>query len=125
MAGSTTSGFSLDGGPTPLRTIASSTWRSRELIAILARQDFYVRYRRATFGLLWAAALPLVQAVALAFVISRFATFATDDDFWIFVLAGTVAWSTFSGVVGLGATAIVDGASLSTKIYFPRLVLPL
>jgi ABC-type polysaccharide/polyol phosphate export permease len=124
-AGAFADGFCLDSRPAPLSTLLAATWRSRQLIGILARKDFYVRYRRATFGLLWAAALPLVQAVALAFVISRFATFATDDDFWIFVLAGTVAWSTFSGIVGLGATAIVDGASLSTKIYFPRLVLPL
>jgi len=125
MAGSTTSGFSLDGGPTPLRTIASSTWRSRELIAILARQDFYVRYRRATFGLLWAAALPLLQAVVLAFVVSKFATFDTGDDYGVFVLSGTVAWSTFSSIVSAGSTAIVDGSGLSTKIYFPRIVLPL
>ena len=118
-------GFFLDDRPAPLRTLLAETWRSRSLISILARKDFYVRYRRATFGLLWAAALPLLQAVALAFVVSRFATFATGSDYWIFVLAGTVAWSTFSGIVGSGSTAIVDGASLSTKIYFPRLVLPL
>jgi ABC-type polysaccharide/polyol phosphate export permease len=125
MAGSRTSGFSLDGGPTPLRTIASSTWGSRELIAILARQDFYVRYRRATFGLLWAAALPLLQAIVLAFVVSKFATFDTGDDYAVFVLSGTVAWSTFSSIVSAGSTAIVDGSGLSTKIYFPRIVLPL
>src|SRR4051794_9856607 len=125
MAASTTSGFSLDGGPTPLRTIASSTWRSRELIAILARQDFYVRYRRATFGVLWAAAPPLLQAAVLAFVVSKFATFDTGSDYGVFVLSGTVAWSTFSSIASAGSTAIVDGSGLSTKIYFPRIVLPL
>ena len=118
-------GFRLDDRPAPLRTLLGGTWRSRQLIGILARKDFYVRYRRATFGLLWAAALPLLQAVALAFVVSRFATFETGSDYWVFVLTGTVAWTTFSGIVGLGSTAIVDGAALSTKIYFPRLVLPL
>ena len=125
MGPSTTSGFSLDGGPTPLRTIVASGWRSRELIAILARQDFYVRYRRATFGLLWAAALPLLQALVLSFVVSRFATFETSEHYAVFVLSGTVAWSTFSSIVSAGSTSIVDGSGLSTKIYFPRLVLPL
>src|SRR3954451_13382522 len=119
-AGAFSDGFRLDSRPAPLSRLLASTWRSGQLISILARKDFYVRYRRATFGLLWAAALPLLQAVALAFVVSRFATFETGSRYWVFVLAGTVAWSTFSAIVGAGSTAIVDGASLSTKIYFPR-----
>src|SRR3954469_7584231 len=114
MGGSTTSGFSLDGGPTPLRTIASSTWRSRELITILARKDFYVRYRRATFGLLWAAALPVLQALVLALVVSKFANFKTDQNYAVFVLSGMVVWSAFSGILSVGSTAVVDGAGLST-----------
>jgi ABC-type polysaccharide/polyol phosphate export permease len=118
-------GFRLDGGPTPPRTLLRETWASRRLIAILARKDFYVRYRRAKFGLLWAAAIPLVQAVALAFVVSRFAKFETGSQYTVFVLAGTVAWTGFAGIVNSGSTAIVDGANLSTKIYFPRMVLPL
>ena len=125
MADVATPGFSLDGRPTPLGTIVSSTWHSRELIAILARKDFYVRYRRATFGLLWAAALPLLQALVLAYVVSRFATFETSKHYAVFVLSGTVAWSTFSAIVSAGSTAIVDGSGLSTNIYFPRMVLPL
>ena len=118
-------GFSLDGRRTPSRKLIASVWRSRQLITILARKDFYVRYRRATFGLLWAAALPLLQALVLAFVVSRFATFDTGGHYVVFVLAGTVAWSTFGAIVSAGSTAIVDGAVLSTKIYFPRVVLPL
>jgi lipopolysaccharide transport system permease protein len=125
MAEIGTPGFSLDGRPTPLRTIVSATLQSRELITILARKDFYVRYRRATFGLLWAAALPLLQALVLAYVVSRFATFETRQHYAVFVLSGTVAWSTFSAIVSAGSTAIVDGSGLSTKIYFPRIVLPL
>ncbi len=118
-------GFSLDGGRPSLGSMLSSAWRSRQLIAILARKDFYVRYRRASFGLLWAAALPLLQALTLAFVVPRIAKFATGSDYAVFVLSGTVAWATFSGIISGGATSIVDGAGLTTKIYFPRVVLPL
>ena len=125
MADTAAPGFSLDGSPTPVSTIVLSAWSSRELITILARKDFYVRYRRATFGLLWAAALPLLQALVLAFVVSRFATFETSQHYAVFVLSGTVAWGTFSSIVSAGSTAIVDGSGLSTKIYFPRIVLPL
>jgi lipopolysaccharide transport system permease protein len=118
-------GFRLDGRSPSLRSMVVSAWRARNLIAILARKDFYVRYRRAVFGLLWAAALPLLQAVALAFVVSRFAKFDTGTHYVVYVLSGTVAWGTFSGIITSGSTAIVDGAGLSTKIYFPRVVLPL
>jgi ABC-type polysaccharide/polyol phosphate export permease len=120
-----TRGFRLRRGGTPLRTLVPATWHSRELIGILARKDFYVRYRRAAFGMLWAAALPLLQALVLAFIVSRFVKFDTRGHYATFVLAGTVAWGTFTAIVGPGSTAIVDGSALSTKIYFPRVVLPL
>lgn len=122
---SATDGFELTARPARTRELLRSVWEARELVGILARKDFYVRYRRATFGLLWAAALPLLQALVLAFVISRFARFDTGDDYVVFVLAGTVAWSAVSSTITVGSTAVVDGAGLSTKIYFPRIVFPL
>jgi ABC-type polysaccharide/polyol phosphate export permease len=101
-------------------------WRSRALVSILARQDFFVRYRRASFGILWAAALPLLQAVVLSFVLSRVIRFeVTGVRYSVFVYTGVVAVSYLSTVVAAGSTAIVDGAGLTTKIYFPRVVLPL
>lgn len=118
-------GFTLTAKPTSVIELLHDTWKARDLIAILARKDFYVKYRRATFGLLWAAALPLLQALVLAFVVSKFANFKTGSHYAVQVLAGTVAWSAFSTVVSSGSTSVVDGAGLSAKIYFPRLVLPL
>lgn len=118
-------GFELTGAPEPMPGLLAHTWRSRHLIVILARKDFFVRYRRATFGLLWAAALPLLQAIVLAFVVSKFARFDTGTNYMVFVLAGTVAWSSFSGLLSVASTSIVDGANLSTKIYFPRMVFPI
>lgn len=118
-------GFTLTAKPPSVFDVVRDAWKSRELIAILARKDFYVKYRRATFGLLWAAALPLLQALVLAFVVSKFANFETGSHYAVQVLSGTVAWSAFSMVVSTGSTSVVDGAGLSSKIYFPRLVLPL
>jgi lipopolysaccharide transport system permease protein len=125
MSEVTTDGFVLTGKPPAVTGLIRDTWRARELIAILARKDFYVRYRRATFGLLWAAALPVLQAVVLAFVVDKIARFNTGEDYVVYVLSGTVVWSTFSSIVNTGSTSVVDGAGLTTKIYFPRLVLPL
>lgn len=118
-------GFELHGESTPLRLLIRDVWRSRGLVRILARKDFFVRYRRASFGLLWAVGLPLVQASVLALVLDRIAPFETGIDVPVFVLAGVLPWTTFSAAVLAGATSIVDGQGIATRIYFPRAVLPL
>jgi lipopolysaccharide transport system permease protein len=118
----------IDIGPEadPVRRLLTDLWRSRDLVAILARQDFFVRYRRAGFGIAWAAALPVLQAGVLSFVLSRVVRFPiTGVRYPVFVYTGVVVVSYLSGVVSTGSTSIVDGAGLTTKIYFPRAVLPL
>ena len=120
-----TDGFELRGETTPLRDLIGQLWRSRALISILARKDFFVRYRRASFGLFWAVGLPLFQAIVLAVVFSRVVRIETGTSYAAFVFSGMVAWSFFAGTLAAAATSIVDGASLSSRIYFPRAVLPL
>jgi len=118
-------GYELEGELTPLRQLAAELWESRQLIAILARKDFYVRYRRASLGLFWAVGLPLFQALVLAVVFSRVVHIHTGTSFPVFVLTGMVAWTYFSNTLSAASTAIVEGSGLSTRIYFPRAVLPL
>ncbi|HUZ42937.1 MAG TPA: ABC transporter permease [Acidimicrobiales bacterium] len=118
-------GFVLEGELTPLPQLWSELWQSRELIAILARKDFYVRYRRASLGLLWAVGLPLFQALVLALVFSRVVRVHTGSNFAVFVLTGMVGWTYFSNTLSVASTSIVDGSGLSTRIYFPRAVLPM
>src|SRR4051794_32706212 len=120
-----TGGFELLGESGPFRDLVVDTWRSRDLIATIARKDFLVRYRRASFGVLWALALPLVQAVVLALVVPKFAHFTTPGSYLTFVFAGTVAWTFFLATVTQGSTSIVDNQSVTTRVYFPRVVLPL
>lgn len=90
----------------------------------LARKDFFVRYRRATFGVLWAVALPALQAVVLSVILSRVAIIAVPH-YSVFIFSGSVAWAYISASVAAGSTSIVDNAALSSKIYFPRAVLPI
>ena len=113
----------LTGEPTSPGRLLSALWSSRELCLTLARKEFFVRYRRAMFGLAWAVALPALQAVVLAVILSRVARF-NIPHYGVFIFAGTVAWAYFSASLSAGTTAIVDNASLSSKIYFPRAVLP-
>jgi ABC-type polysaccharide/polyol phosphate export permease len=118
-------GFSLSGPSTPLSDLLRGIWDSRRLLTLLSRKEFFVRYRRASFGVVWALVLPLVQAIVLAVVVSRFVTFDTEGNFTLFVFAGTLAWSFFSQTISGGTTAIVDNADMSAKIYFPRALFPL
>jgi ABC-type polysaccharide/polyol phosphate export permease len=118
-------GFVLTGERTTARRLVRETWRTRELVVQLARKEFFVRYRRATFGVLWAVVLPTVQALVLATVLSRFIRFPETGHFALYVLSGTLAWSFFATAVGAGTTSITDSSAMSAKIYFPRMVFPL
>jgi ABC-type polysaccharide/polyol phosphate export permease len=115
----------IAGEATPLSQLLPELWRSRELIATLARRDFFVRYRRASFGLLWAAALPMFQAAVFSYVFSRVVRVQTHVPYPVFVFPAFAAWSYFSSTLPSASTAIVDNSMLSNKIYFPRAVLPL
>lgn len=115
----------LSPSPPPLRRLLRDTWRARALLRTLTRKEFFVRYRRASFGLLWAVGLPVIQAAVLVAVFSTVVKVHTRGDYPVFVLAGMLAWSFFSAVMATASTAIVDNSALASKIYFPRAVLPL
>ncbi|MHB8467785.1 MAG: ABC transporter permease [Acidimicrobiales bacterium] len=118
-------GFELTAEPTPVGVIVADVWRYRRLLAILARKDFFVKFRRASLGMGWAVLLPLIQALVMAVVLQHFVKFKTGINYAVFVFAGTLIWSFFAMAVGTGSTSIVDGQGLSTKVYFPRALFPL
>jgi len=120
----TETGFDLRGETSALQTLLRETWKARGLVRVLARKDFFVRFRRASFGIGWAVALPLLQAAVMAVVLPRIVTFDVPGSFLTFAYAGLTAWSFFSSSLSAGVTSIVEGQGLSTKVYFPRLVLP-
>ena len=126
-------GFELRGPSTPLGTLLADLWRSRRVLFVLARKDFYARYRRSALGVLWAVALPLVQATVLAVVFTRIVhlgavlhrTHGAHISFPVFLYSGLTAWSFFSANMPTASTAIVDNGALARKIYFPRALFPL
>ena len=115
----------LRGESTPVLRLVGGLWRTRQLLVILARKEFHVRYRRASFGILWALALPLLQSIVLAVVFSRVVHIRFTAHYPVFVLSAMVAWTFFSVAMAAGATAIVDGTELSSRVYFTRAVLPI
>jgi lipopolysaccharide transport system permease protein len=89
----------------------------------LARKDFQVRYKRASLGVLWVVAVPLLQATVLVIVFSHLVKVRTTVPFAPLVFAGTIAWSYFSLATPTAATSIVDGVGLTDKVWFPRALL--
>jgi homopolymeric O-antigen transport system permease protein len=117
----------LSGEWTSPRALFAEVWGARDLLATLARKEFFVKYRRASFGVMWAVVLPLVQAIVMAVVFSYIRTIKSRAgiSFPVFVFTGMTAWSYFSSSVVGSATSIVDGAQVSSRIYFPRAIMPL
>jgi ABC-type polysaccharide/polyol phosphate export permease len=117
----------LDSRPAPLRAWLDDLWRYRAVTVQLAKKDFRVRYKRATFGILWALLMPLLQSLVLIFVFSRVGRFGAGGhhSYAAFVLAGMAPWIYISATVGVATTSIVDGSGLTDKVWFPRATLAL
>jgi len=99
-------------------------WAHRGVLLMLARKQFHVRYKRASFGVAWAVGVPLVQAAALTIVFERVVRTGTSVPFGAYILSGVLPWSYFSQTAAPGSIAIVEGASLTDKVWFPRAILP-
>jgi lipopolysaccharide transport system permease protein len=126
-AGDAAEGFQLDHRPEPLREWFSAMWRYRMVTMALARKEFKIRYKRTALGVVWSAALPVLQATVMIFIFSRVAKFGSGGDFSYagYVLAGMVAFVYASTSILAATTSIVDGAGLTDKVWFPRAILSL
>lgn len=108
------------------RPDAGEVWRYRELLFFLALRDVKVRYKQTVLGLGWAVAQPLATMAVFALFLGRMAGVGAGVDHYpLFVFAGMVAWTFFSNTVTVAANSVVANERLVTKIYFPRLVIPL
>ncbi|MBV8980192.1 MAG: ABC transporter permease [Acidimicrobiia bacterium] len=124
MASSAAPVLVLENEPERLRDWAGAMWHFRHLLAMLSRAQFHVRYKRASFGVAWAVGLPLIQAAVLTIVFEKLVRVSGGLHFGAYVLSGVLAWSYFSQTVAPGSTAIVEGSSLTDKVWFPRAILP-
>jgi lipopolysaccharide transport system permease protein len=98
-------------------------WRSRRsLLRMLVGKDFRTRYKRASLGVVWAVVVPLLQALILAVVFSEVVRF---QGLGAFTLTGVVVWAYFAATQVAAVTAIVDGAGIADKVWFPRALLTL
>ena len=111
--------------PDSRREVITAAWRHRRVLAALARADFEVRYKRAFLGVAWVVAIPLLQGLLLAAILSRAVRFGSGGSFAAFVLAGMLPWVYFQTALVDGSIAVVSNAAIADKIWFPRALLPL
>lgn len=102
-------------------------WVYRELLLQLARRDVAVHYKQTVIGGLWAVVRPLVTVVILTVVFSRVAKLDADGGVWypLYVLAAMIPWQLFAAVLGESSNSLVNNANLVSKVYFPRMLVPL
>ena len=98
----------------------------RELIGFLAWRDILAQYKQTVFGVAWALVKPISQALIYTLVFGKVAKLSSSDlPYPLFTLCGITAWTFFSMSLSSSTGSIVGNTNLITKVYFPRLVIPL
>lgn len=102
-------------------------WHYRELFAILAWRDASVRFKQTAIGVAWAVLRPFLTMLVFTFVFGRIANLPTvgEAPYPIMVFAGMLPWFLFATFLSDGANSLVGNASLISKIYFPRIIVPI
>jgi len=101
-------------------------WHYRELFAILAWRDLSVRYKQTVIGVAWALIRPFIATVVFTIVFGHLARLPSEGEapYPIMVFAGLMPWLLFAGVLGDASSSLLGNATLISKVYFPRLVIP-
>lgn len=98
----------------------------RDLLLMLAYRDYRVRYAQTFLGVAWAVIQPLLTLLILILVFDKAVKVNTDDiPYPVFAMTGMWAWSYFSYVLMQAGSSIIGSQALVTKIYFPRLIVPI
>ena len=101
-------------------------WQYRDLLYVLTLRDVKVRYKQTLLGVLWAIIQPFFMMVIFTLFFSRLAGIQSNGvPYEIFAYAGLVPWTFFSNAVNSSGNSLVGNSSLITKVYFPRMIIPL
>lgn len=109
-----------------LPALLRELWQYRELLWVLAARDVKIRYKQTVFGVAWALFQPFLSMVVFSIVFGRLAKIPTEGvPYPVFVYAGLLPWTFFSGAFSSSANALINMSGLLSKVYFPRLLVPL
>ncbi len=101
-------------------------WRFRDLCFALGRRDVTLRYRQTLLGVVWVVLQPLIAGGLFAVVFGKIAGLKSEGvPYFAFAYAGFIAWGAFQNVLSRSSSALLAQSNLVTKVYFPRLILPI
>ena len=101
-------------------------WEYRELVWFLIWRDIKVRYKQASLGIAWAVIQPVMTMLVFTLIFGRLAQLPSDGlPYPVFTFTALLPWQLFSGALTGSANSVVNSASLVSKVYFPRLVIPI
>lgn len=98
----------------------------RDLIGFLAWRDILAQYKQTVFGVAWAFVKPISQALIYTLIFGKVAKLSSSGlPYTLFTFCGIVAWGFFSTTLASSSGSIIANSNLITKVYFPRLVIPI
>jgi len=101
-------------------------WEYRELVWMMMLRDVKVRYKQTVLGVAWAVIQPVTTMVIFTLIFGRLANIPSDGlPYPVFVFSGLIAWTFFSSAVSAGGTSMIGAAGMISKVYFPRMVVPI
>jgi lipopolysaccharide transport system permease protein len=102
-------------------------WQYRELFRVLAWRDISVRYKQTVIGAAWALIRPFLTMVVFTVIFGKLAGLPSDGTapYALMVFAGLLPWSFFATALAEASNSLIGNAHLISKVYFPRLIVPI
>lgn len=101
-------------------------WAYRELLFVLTMRDIKVRYKQTVLGFAWAIIQPVMMMIVFSIFFGTLAKMPSEGyPYPIFVYVGLLPWTFFANSITTSATSLVGSSNLISKVYFPRLIIPL
>ena len=100
-------------------------WAYRELFLVLVSRDIKVRYKQTVLGIAWAVIQPVTTMIIFSMIFGKFAKIPSDGfPYPVFVYAALLPWGLFSTAVSTAGNSMVGSSHLVSKVYFPRVLIP-
>lgn len=121
--------------PRVTRIAAASPWykiglaevvQFHELLRVFIWRQINVQYKQAALGIGWALLSPLLSTLVFTFVFGKLAPLPSEGfPYPVFVLSGLITWQFFARALTMGSVSVMGNSHIITKVYFPRMILPL
>jgi lipopolysaccharide transport system permease protein len=102
-------------------------WHYRELFQVLAWRDIAVRYKQTIIGTAWALIRPFITMIVFTVIFGKLANLPSEGSapYAILVFAGMLPWTFFSSALADASNSLLGASNLISKVYFPRLIVPM